>query len=78
MGKHTYKAWLTIILALGFVTEPFAQKFGPVTFDQLPLSFQLYARNDSNQAIVPISGLVSTSGYSAVSLVTYRNKKPLA
>ncbi|GHB84183.1 hypothetical protein GCM10007390_44240 [Persicitalea jodogahamensis] len=60
------------------MVETQAQKFGPATFDQLPRNFQLYARNDSNQAVVPISGRVSSLGYRFVSVVIYRNKQPLA
>ncbi|WP_373511447.1 sialate O-acetylesterase [Persicitalea sp.] len=76
MGKYAYISWLSIVLVLGIGRELRAQKFGLATFNQLPRDFQLYARDDSNQAVVPISGVVSTLGYRSISVVAYRNKQP--
>lgn len=44
-----------------------------VTFSKLPVDWQLYPRNASNQATVPISGKINTQGYSSISLVVTRN-----
>ncbi len=78
MGKRTFGAWLAMVLVFGFNHKSSAQSFGPAVFDQLPRNFQLYARNDSNQAAVPISGAVNALGYRSVSVVVYRNKQPTA
>lgn len=67
------KAIYFICIYLFFQTEVFAQRFFSVVFNQLPKDFQLYARDDQNQATVPISGKIELAGWSYFSTIVYRN-----
>ncbi len=50
-----------------------AQRFYSVVFNQLPQNYQLYPRNEKNEAEVPISGTIEVPGYSYMSVVVTRN-----
>lgn len=49
--------------------------FGQITFDQLPRDLQLYPRNAANQANVPISGQITTAGWSKIGVQVLREGK---
>lgn len=51
----------------------FGQRFYATVFDQLPQSYQLYPRNEKNEASVPISGRIEIEGWSYFSLKVFRN-----
>lgn len=48
---------------------------GQIVFDQLPHDLQLYPRDASNQAVVPIRGTFNVVGYSKVSVQVLREGK---
>ncbi len=50
-----------------------AQRFHSVVFNQLPQNYQLYPRNEKNEAEVPVSGIIEVPGYSYMSVVVTRN-----
>jgi len=66
--------WLLTLIS----TTGYSQRFFSVVFDQLPKDFQLYARNDSSEAIVPITGAIEVPGWDHMSVVTYRNNERFA
>lgn len=49
--------------------------FGQVTFDQLPRDLQLYPRDVANQASVPISGRITTAGWTKIGVQVLREGK---
>ena len=51
------------------------QASGQVLFDQLPRDLQLYPRNASNQATVPISGTLNAMGYAKITVQILREGK---
>ena len=55
-----------------------AQNFFATTFDNLPQNYQLYPRNDSNEALVPISGKIEEAGWNYFSVQIFRNKQLVA
>lgn len=61
-----------IVLCLYSVVS-FGQRFYSTVFDQLPQSYQLYPRNEKNEASVPISGRIEIEGWSYFSLKVFRN-----
>lgn len=65
----------TLILLTIFCIPLKAQKFFATTFENLPQNYQLYPRNDSNEAIVPISGKIEEAGWSYFSVQVFRNKQ---
>lgn len=67
--------YLLVILLTIVALNTFGQRFYNIQFDQLPQDFQLYPRDDKNQAIVPINGKIEVAGWSYMSVVVYRNKK---
>jgi Carbohydrate esterase, sialic acid-specific acetylesterase/Secretion system C-terminal sorting domain len=65
-----------IIIFLLFICSSLkAQKFSSTTFDKLPQNYQLYPRNEQNEAFVPISGKIEESGYIYFSVQIFRNKQ---
>jgi hypothetical protein len=67
---------LIILISIIFLsTSTKAQKFLATTFDNLPQNYQLYPRNDSNEASVPISGKIEEAGWSYFSVQIFRNKQ---
>jgi transposase len=52
-----------------------AQKYFATTFNNLPQNYQLYPRNDFNEAIVPISGKIEEAGWNYFSVQIFRNKQ---
>ena len=67
-----------LILLVTGTDHAFAQRAYSVIFDRLPRDFQLYARDDSSYAEVPISGMIEIPGWDYISVVTYRNKERFA
>jgi hypothetical protein len=65
----------TLILLVIFCNSIKAQKFFATTFNTLPQNYQLYPRNDFNEAIVPISGKIEEAGWSYFSVQIFRNKQ---
>lgn len=66
---------LSLLLFLLVSLSATAQQIGWITFDQLPRDKQLYARDDNNTAIVPISGRTTGSDWEYMSVITYRGKE---
>jgi Carbohydrate esterase, sialic acid-specific acetylesterase/Secretion system C-terminal sorting domain/Fibronectin type III domain len=64
---------LLIFLLLG--TSVKAQKYFATTFDKLPQNYQLYPRNEQNEALVPISGKIEETGWDYFSVQIFRNKQ---
>lgn len=62
-------------ISLSMTFKASGQRFYSVVFDKLPQNYQLYPRNDRNEANVPISGLIEVSGYSYMSIVVRRDNK---
>ena len=60
----------TLILILYYFSV-----FSQVTFTQLPNELQLYPRDAANQAIIPISGSVTTAGWSKIGVQVLREGK---
>lgn len=50
-----------------------AQRFHSVVFNRLPQNYQLYPRNEKNEAEVPVSGIIEVAGYNHMSVVVTRN-----
>ncbi len=71
------KAFILFIIVL-CANVGFSQRFYATVFDNLPQSYQLYPRNEKNEASVPISGKIEIEGWSYFSLKVYRNKQLIA
>ncbi|MDR6562831.1 MULTISPECIES: T9SS type A sorting domain-containing protein [unclassified Arcicella] len=71
------KAFILFIIIL-YANVGFSQRFYSTVFDNLPQSYQLYPRNEKNEASVPISGRIELEGWSYFSLKVYRNKQLIA
>ena len=65
----------TFLIILSFCVSVEAQKYFAITFDYLPQDYQLYPRNDQNEAFVPISGKVEEAGWIYISVQIFRDKK---
>jgi Carbohydrate esterase, sialic acid-specific acetylesterase/Secretion system C-terminal sorting domain len=65
----------TLIFLIIFCNIAKAQKFFATTFNSLPQNYQLYPRNDSNEALVPISGKIEEAGWNYFSVQIFRNKQ---
>lgn len=65
--KRLYGSFILVLWALS--------AFGQVDFEQLPRDLQLYPRDAANQAGVPISGRVTTAGWSRISVQVLREGK---
>ena len=65
----------TLIIFLLLCTSIKAQKYFATTFDKLPQNYQLYPRNDQNEAFVPISGKIEEAGWDYFSVQIFRNKQ---
>ncbi|GAA4395482.1 hypothetical protein GCM10023187_02410 [Nibrella viscosa] len=64
---------LLILLFGGMGLTAAGQRRPFVGFEKLPQRMQVYARDNNNEAVVPISGRVYSSAWSYMSLVVYRN-----
>ena len=71
--KISNVALIAILLALS--SKSYAQRFYSVVFDNLPKDMQLYARDDSSNAEIPISGRIEATGWDHISVVVDRNKE---
>ena len=69
------KIFNTIIFLTFFCVSIKAQKFFATTFTNLPQNYQLYPRNDSDEAFVPISGKIEETGWNYFSVQIFRNKQ---
>lgn len=67
--------YLLVIFFTFVALNSFGQRFFNIQFDELPQDFQLYPRDDKNQAVVPINGQIEVGNWSYMSVVVYRNKK---
>ncbi len=68
------KIYNTFIIFLLICTSVKAQKYFATTFDKLPQNYQLYPRNEQNEAFVPISGKIEETGWDYFSVQIFRNK----
>lgn len=64
---------LSLFLLTTLATAARAQRFYSVVFNKLPQDFQLYPRDNKNEALVPISGIIELPGYSHMGIQVYRN-----
>ena len=69
------KIFNTFIFLTFFCASIKAQKFFATTFTNLPQNYQLYPRNDSDEAFVPISGKIEEVGWNYFSVQIFRNKQ---
>ena len=69
------KIYNTLILFILLCSSVKAQKYFATTFDKLPQNYQLYPRNDQNEALVPISGKIEEAGWDYFSVQIFRNKQ---
>jgi len=72
------KTALLLVVLMLCSNISFSQRFFSVVFDNLPKDQQLYARNDKNEAVVPISGIIELTNWSYFSVVVSRNKQRYA
>lgn len=69
------KIFNTLLIFLLLCTSVKAQKYYATTFDKLPQNYQLYPRNEQNEALVPISGKIEETGWDYFSVEIFRNKQ---
>ena len=69
------KYFYTLILFFLICTSSKAQKYFATTFDKLPQNYQLYPRNEQNEALVPIVGKIEELGWEYFSVQIQRNKQ---
>lgn len=67
--------YLLVIFSAFVALNSFGQRFYNIQFNELPQDFQLYPRDDKNQAVVPINGQIEVGDWSYMSVVVYRNKQ---
>ena len=65
----------TLLVFLSFLPDAYAQRFFSVVFDKLPKDNQLFARDDNNEAAIPISGFIEVQGFTHMSAAIYRDGK---
>jgi hypothetical protein len=64
---------LSISLMLLVVTYSHGQRFYDVRFSKLPQDYQLYPRDNHNESVVPVAGIVEQAGWKYISVVVMRN-----
>jgi fibronectin type 3 domain-containing protein len=69
------KIYNTIIFFTLLCTTVKAQKYFATTFEKLPQNYQLYPRNEQNEALIPISGKIEETGWDYFSVQIFRNKQ---
>lgn len=69
------KIYNTLLILLVLCCSAKAQKFFATTFDKLPQSYQLYPRDEQNEAFIPISGKIEETGWNYFSVQIFRNKQ---
>ena len=69
---------LYLIAYIFFVFTAKAQRIHSTYFDSLPQNYQLYPRNDKNEAQIPISGQVEVVEFKYLSLQIFREDKQFA
>jgi hypothetical protein len=65
------KAVLLLIMLVSF--SAYSQQFSGVNFNNLPQNWELYPRNEKNEAFVEISGVVADSTINKISVLTFKN-----
>lgn len=66
----------TFLLVLTLISHTLVgQRFYAVAFNELPQDYQLYPRNDNNEATVAINGTIELSNWKYLSVTVLRNKK---
>ena len=73
--QHIMKKLILILLLPGtvFFTENKAQESSVFTFDDIPVQYQLYARNANDSCLVIYAGSTSTLNIDSVFLKTFKN-----
>ncbi len=68
-------SFLKIALLLGLLSTQFAfgQKFNAFTFSQLPQDYQLFPRENDNQGIIAIEGILNSNEFQSYSVRLLRN-----
>ncbi|REA63166.1 hypothetical protein DSL64_06000 [Dyadobacter luteus] len=64
----------TALFFIHLYNDASAEKIQFINFNKLPQDYQLYPRDEKNEANIPVSGFVERSGYSYVSVIVYRNE----
>ncbi len=64
---------LFLLLSLFCQQQASGQRFYSVLFNKLPQDYQLYPRNDKNEALVPVKGIIELAGYSHMGVQVLRN-----
>ena len=62
-----------LLLLIAMIYSANAQQFPNIYFNNLPQNYQLYPRNDKNEAFVNINGYVSDSLIKKVSVIVLKN-----
>lgn len=65
-----------LVLFLLIANKAASQRFYAVVFDKLPQDYQLYPRNESNVANVPVNGIIEFKDWNYMSVQVLRNGKP--
>jgi hypothetical protein len=77
--KDRTRLFIPLIYILFITANPIeltAQRFYAVVFDKLPQDYQLYPRNSSNIAKVPITGIIEFKEWNYMSAQVFRNGQP--
>ena len=69
------KIYNTLLIIFMLCSSAKAQRYFATTFDKLPQNYQLYPRNEQNEAFVPISGKIEETGWDYFSVQIFRNKQ---
>lgn len=75
LQKHIKILFFVLGLIPFFSKVNAQQVYPPFIFSQIPQDYQLYARNDKNFAIIPITGTIQDKGWKSVSITVYRENK---
>ena len=67
---------ILLVVFMFIVTKASSQRFYAVVFDKLPQDYQLYPRNESNLANVPVKGIIEFKDWNYMSVQVLRNGKP--
>lgn len=62
-----------LLLSLLCQQQASGQRFYSVIFNKLPQDYQLYPRNDKNEATIPVNGIIELAGYSHMGIQVLRN-----
>jgi hypothetical protein len=76
--KSLYLKSVFIVFLSGLFSLAHAQRFFSVVFDKLPKDNQLYARDDKNEAAIPISGYIEVEGFTHMAAVVYKDNQRIS